>query len=98
MEWLDSLIFGEGIAHSVLILSAVIALGVFLGKVKVAGISLGVTWILFIGILFSHFGMRMDPHTLHFVREFGKYRKSKPAAVLPQQPRLTGGKTALNQL
>ena len=71
MEWLHALIFGEGIAHSVLILSAVIAIGVFLGKVKVAGISLGVTWILFTGILFSHFGMRMDPHTLHFVREFG---------------------------
>ncbi len=71
MEWLNSLIFGEGIAHSVLILSAVIAVGVFLGKVKVAGISLGVTWILFVGIIFSHFGMQMDPHTLHFVREFG---------------------------
>lgn len=52
MEWLNSLFFGNesfwggGVAHSVLILALVIALGIMLGKIKVAGISLGVTWIL----------------------------------------------------
>lgn len=62
MEWLNSLFFGNesfwggGVAHSVLILALVIALGIMLGKIKVAGISLGVTWILFVGIIFSHFG------------------------------------------
>ena len=77
MEWLKSLFFGNdafwggGVAHSVLILALVIALGIMLGKIKVAGISLGVTWILFVGIIFSHFGMRLDDHLLHFMKEFG---------------------------
>lgn len=62
MEWLNSLFFGNesfwggGVAHSVLILALVIALGIMLGKIKVAGISLGVTWILFVGIIFSTSG------------------------------------------
>lgn len=77
MEWLNSLFFGNesfwggGVAHSVLILALVIALGIMLGKIKVAGISLGVTWILFVGIIFSHFGMRLNEHLIHFVKEFG---------------------------
>lgn len=71
MNWLNNLFFGEGVAHSVLMFSVVIALGIALGKIKIKGISLGVTWILFIGIIFSHFGMRVDDHTLHFVKEFG---------------------------
>ena len=77
MEWLNSLSFvnesfwGGGVAHSVLILALVIALGIMLGKIKVAGISLGVTWILFVGIIFSHFGMRLNEHLIHFMKEFG---------------------------
>ena len=77
MEWINSLFFGNdafwggGVAHSVLILALVIALGIMLGKIKVAGISLGVTWILFVGIIFSHFGMRLNEHLLHFMKEFG---------------------------
>ncbi len=42
-----------------------------LGKLKVAGISLGVTWILFVGIVFGHFDMNLDEHLLHFLKEFG---------------------------
>ncbi|MCQ2141297.1 MAG: transporter [Bacteroidales bacterium] len=60
-----------GIAHSIIILAFVIALGKLLGKSKVAGISLGVTWVLFVGILFSHFGMSLDGELLHFMKEFG---------------------------
>lgn len=71
MDWLQSLFFGEGIAHTVLVLSLVIAIGIMLGKVKIAGISLGVTWILFVGIAASHFGMTIDDNTLHFIKEFG---------------------------
>lgn len=71
MEWIKTLFLGEGVAHSVLIFAIVIALGIILGKIKIGGISLGMTWILFIGIIFSHFGMRIDPHVLHFVKEFG---------------------------
>ena len=71
MAWLTNLFFGTGIAHSVLVLALVIAFGVWLGKLKVAGISLGITWILFVGIAFGHFGMGIEPNVLHFVREFG---------------------------
>ena len=60
-----------GVAHSVLILSLVIAFGIMLGKIKVAGISLGVTWILFVGIVFGHFDLNLDEHLLHFLKEFG---------------------------
>ena len=71
MSWLSELFFGQGVAHSVLMFAIVIALGIVLGKVKVWGISLGITWILFVGIICSHFGMRVDGHTLHFMKEFG---------------------------
>ena len=52
MNWLSTLFFGTGIAHSVLVLAIVIARGVDFGKVKVAGISVGLTCILFVGITF----------------------------------------------
>lgn len=77
MEFFSSLFFGSqgfwggGVAHSVLILALTISIGVMLGKIKVAGVSLGVTWILFTGLLFSHFGMGLDSHLLHFMKEFG---------------------------
>ena len=64
-------LWGGGVAHSVLILSLVIAFGIMLAKIKVAGISLGVTWILFVGIVFGHFNLNLDEHLLHFLKEFG---------------------------
>ena len=64
-------LWGGGVAHSVLILSLVIAFGIMLGKIKVAGISLGVTWILFVGIVLGHFDLNLDEHLLHFLKEFG---------------------------
>ena len=64
-------LWGGGVAHSVLILSLVIAFGIMLGKINVAGISLGVTWILFVGIVFGHFNLNLDEHLLHFLKEFG---------------------------
>lgn len=64
-------LWGGGVAHSVLILSLVITLGIALGKIKVAGVSLGVTWILFVGIVFGHFNMNLNEHLLHFLKEFG---------------------------
>lgn len=71
MDWLYTLFVGEGIAHTVLILSLVIALGIALSKIKIRGISLGVTWILFVGIAAGHCGMLIDHSTLHFIKEFG---------------------------
>ncbi|MBR3028094.1 MAG: putative transporter [Bacteroidales bacterium] len=62
---------GTGVAHSVLLVALVIAAGLFLSRIKIAGISLGVTWILFAGIACGHFGMVLDPTTSHFVKEFG---------------------------
>ena len=71
MEFLEQLVFGEGIAHSIFVLSVVIAFGRLLAKVKIGAISLGATWILFVGILASHFGMSLDADMLSFVRDFG---------------------------
>lgn len=64
-------LWGGGVAHSVLILSLAIAFGIILGKIKIWGISLGVTWILFVGIIFGHFNLNLDEHLLHFLKEFG---------------------------
>lgn len=71
MEWIRTLFFSEGIAQSIIILASVITLGILLAKIKVAKVSFGVTWILFVGIAFSHFGLSINPNTLHFVKEFG---------------------------
>jgi len=71
MEWISNLFFGGSVAQSVIVLACVITIGLILSKIKIAGISFGVTWILFVGIAFSHFGLVMDVHTLHFVKEFG---------------------------
>lgn len=71
MEWIYNLFFGGGIGHSILLVAMVIFMGILLGKIKIAGISLGITWILFVGIFFSHFNMRMNPEALHFLKEFG---------------------------
>ena len=62
---------GSGIAHTMLVLSLVITGGIMLSKIKIGGISIGVTWILFVGIVAGHFGMTVDENTLHFIKEFG---------------------------
>lgn len=64
-------LWGGGVAHSVMVLSLVISLGLLLGKVKVANISLGLTWVLFVGIVFGYFRFNLDGHLLHFLKEFG---------------------------
>ena len=64
-------LWGGGVAHSVLILALVITLGLSLGKLRVKGVSLGLAWILFIGLIFGHFSLNLDEHLLHFLKEFG---------------------------
>jgi putative transport protein len=71
MDWLTELLTGNSIAHAVLIYAFVIATGVLLGKIKMGSISLGVTFVLFMGILVGHFGFTVDPDIMHFVKEFG---------------------------
>ena len=68
---MKDLFLGQGVAHTILLLALVIGVGIYLGRFKVKGLSLGSTWILFVGIIASHFGLRSDPETLHFVKEFG---------------------------
>jgi putative transport protein len=58
-------------AGTIFILSIVIASGLFLSKFKVKGVSLGTTWILFMGILLGHFGLRIHPVMLSFIKDFG---------------------------
>ncbi|HRZ98977.1 MAG TPA: transporter, partial [Paludibacter sp.] len=71
MDWFNSLIFKESIAQIILLYAFVISGGVMLGKIKFFGISLGVTFVLFVGILVGHFGFTVNDEVLHFVREFG---------------------------
>ena len=65
------LFLGTGIAHTILLFAFVIATGLWLGRFKVKGVSIGTTWILFLGILLSHFGFRGDPVVLSFMKDFG---------------------------
>ena len=71
MNWFQELLFGSGVGHSLMILALTIMLGILLGRVKIAGISLGATFILFVGILFGELGMKVDRSLLHFFQEFG---------------------------
>lgn len=60
-----------GLAATIILYSFVIAAGLFLGKLKIGGVSLGVTFVLFVGILMGHFGYEVDAQVLKFIREFG---------------------------
>ncbi len=72
MDWLQTLLWdSSSVAHIVALYAFVISVGVLLGKIKIFGVSLGVTFVLFTGILMGHFGMTGDTHILHFIREFG---------------------------
>ena len=72
MDWLNNLIWGNGIAHSIFILTLVVAVGIYIGeKAKFKGITLGITWILFAAIACSHFGMRLDPLVESFAKDLG---------------------------
>ncbi|MBQ2550243.1 MAG: putative transporter [Bacteroidales bacterium] len=68
---MGALFTGNGIAHSILLFAVVIALGLYLAKFKVKGVSIGSTWILFVGIILSHFGLRSNPIVLSFMKDFG---------------------------
>ena len=71
MDWFTELWIGNGVAHTILIYAIVIAMGVMLGNVKIFGISLGATFVLFCGILIGHLGVTVDSATLKFIQEFG---------------------------
>lgn len=71
MNWLGELMTGHSTAHTVLILSAVIACGVAIGHARLFGISLGIAGVLFAGLAFGHFHLTVDQEIIEFAREFG---------------------------
>ena len=71
MQWFQDLFWNNSVAHTVLIYSIVIAAGVALGKIKVWGVSLGITLVLFVGILAGHLGLIINEEVLDFTKDFG---------------------------
>ncbi len=70
MNWLAPLLTNP-VAHGMLVLCAVAALGLTLGSFKIHGLGLGIAGTLFVGILFGHFGLNIDPAVRSFLQEFG---------------------------
>ena len=71
MEWLYDLFFEHSALQAVVIISLIIACGLGLGKIRVCGISLGVTFVFFMGILAGHLGFSIDQQMLTYAESFG---------------------------
>ena len=65
MSWFNSLCSSYlNTANTVLLYAIIISIGVFLGKFKIRGISLGITWVLFVGIFAGHLGLQIEPNIM----------------------------------
>lgn len=71
MNWLIELFTKHSVAQTVVIYGLLISVGIILGRIKIFGTSLGVTWILFIGLIASYLGADVNIETVHFLRDFG---------------------------
>jgi putative transport protein len=71
MDWLFSLVLNDSNAHAVLVYALVISLGVSFGKIKICGVSLGVAFVLFAGIICGHFGFTVNENLMSFIKDFG---------------------------
>ena len=71
MEWIEDILVDHNPLQAVIVLSCIIALGLALGKIRLWGISLGVTWVFFAGILAGHLGFSIDPAMLDCLESFG---------------------------
>jgi putative transport protein len=71
VEWFKDLLWNETVAHTIFLYSIIIAAGVFLGKRKIWGVSLGITFVLFAGIAMGHFGFTANHKVVEFIRDFG---------------------------
>lgn len=71
MDWIYDLLFKETVAHTIFIYCVVIAAGVFLGKIKIFGVSLGIAFVLFMGIAMGHFGFSANHEVVDFIKDFG---------------------------
>lgn len=70
-NWFTNLFSQQSIAQTVLVFGLVISLGIWLGRIKLKGISLGITWVLFVGMFLSWLGVHLEESTEHFLKEFG---------------------------
>lgn len=71
MNWFIALFTEQSVAQAAIIYALVIALGILMGKFKILGISFGITWVLFIGLIASYLGISVNKETEHFLKEFG---------------------------
>ncbi|MDE6835880.1 MAG: transporter, partial [Muribaculaceae bacterium] len=71
MNWLTSVFIDHSPVQAVIILSLIIAIGLGLGKLSFRGLTLGVTWVFFVGILAGHLGFSIDPSMLLYAESFG---------------------------
>ena len=71
MNWFESLFVDYSSIQAMVVISIICAVGLLLGKVKVRGVSLGVAFVFFIGILAGHIGLSVDPQMLVFAQNFG---------------------------
>lgn len=71
MDWLYSLFIDHSALQAVVVLSLISAIGLGLGKIHFWGISLGVTFVFFVGIMAGHFGLSIDPNMLNYAESFG---------------------------
>lgn len=71
MEWLNSLFVEHSVMQAVVVVSIISALGLALGRINIYGVSLGVTFVFFSGILAGHFGLSIDPQMLNYAESFG---------------------------
>lgn len=71
MDWLQTVFVDHSPVQAVVVLSIIIAVGLGLGKIGMKGITLGVTWVFFMGILAGHLGFSIDPAMLAYAESFG---------------------------
>ncbi|MGQ9808901.1 MAG: putative transporter [Armatimonadota bacterium] len=71
MDFIIQLFTEDTVAHTVLILGLVAALGLLVGSIRIFGINLGIAGVLFAGLAFGHFGLGINEHVLEFAKEFG---------------------------
>lgn len=71
MEWINAILFDHSVIQAVVVISLIAAIGLSLGKLSLYGISLGVTFVFFAGIIAGHLGLSIDPQMLNYAESFG---------------------------
>jgi putative transport protein len=71
MNWLTSLLMSPSAAQSIFVLALVAAAGTVIGKIRIFTVGVGIAGVLFAGLIFGHFGVKIEPEVMHFARELG---------------------------